>query len=827
MRSRFLLIIIVALSLNFWSCSSKKKLFTNSIGIKFVLIPHGSFKMGESNRIDAKKLGGPKYLIHGDYDEHPVHKVIISHSFYMSVSQVTVKEFKKFLPNYKGVKKYYPYATGISWYDAVAFCKWLSKKEGKPYRLPTEAEWEYACRAGTKTPFYSGESLPDSSVPNAWGLYNMEDKVAEWVHDWYSDYPYGSKVDPVGPDHGLVKVIRGAGLDRQTPYYSRCANRAGIAPNFPPLSLEELHAMAKDSSILKGNAYENKNLKTTEHYKDFYRQQSNNEGNSNIGFRVVQAPMPDTKPVHLQKPFVQQCVIQNNKFAKIGPNPQKPYFRKRYILPIPPANTSVENLGVITTVGFHPGILKHNHSPALIACPNGDMLAIYYTSVSETDPNVALIAMRLRLGSDQWNMPNMFLDFPDIDDASPLAWCDGDTLRLFWGANKLSYGFPFHWINSTDNGSTWSYVHFPIFETLLGGYSGQPINSAFRDNKGYWHIATDAIGAQSVLWLSTNNGKTWRDPGGRTGGRHTTFALLNNGKILGMGGKSSNINGFMPESISDNKGKTWKIIQSPFPPLGSNQRPTMIKLHDGKLLFAGDLERKDGYQPKGYHQKGAFAALSSDDGKTWRIKRIPGVQPHEDPQRAKEMGGGTLGYAVARQAPNGVIHLITSMNTPCVEFAFNEAWILAPSNKNINERNLLENTATKIRDIKKYVEKYLSGQIKVEWHAGIGNDGRYLVNGRETWYYPNGNKKWEAVYDKGEKIGEENYWDENENKIWTWDHKKDGIGVWIHWYKNGKKKTESTWENKRAIGITTKWDRSGNIISQFKVHEGFVHEKVK
>ncbi len=717
MRINKLRTVLIILTLLVTGCSQKKHQFKNSVGMNFVLIPSGSFSMGSQNKVDAKKMGGPKYLTNGDYDEKPVHKVNISNSFYISVKEVTVKQFQQFRSTYVGVKKYYPFATGISWDDAVAYCKWLSKKEGKNYRLPTEAEWEYACRAGTKSPFYSGDKLPDSASSNSWGLENMSNDVAEWVADWYGDYSADDQTDPVGPDHGFAKVVRGAGLDSQAPYYSRSANRAGIAPDFPPIPLEKIHSV-KDSNSNNITSDNSKSaLKAREHYKKFYREESNNEGNHNIGFRIVQAPKPESDFTAEKIPFVRQCVLSTNDMAKIGPDPNKPYFRKRDLLPIPPDNINVDNIGVIPTVGFHPGILRHNHSPSLVVCPNGDVLAIYYTSVSEVEPNVALMALRLRFGHDQWDMPSLFLDFPDVDDHAPLAWTDGDTLRLFWGANKLASGFPFHWISSTDNGATWSKVHYPIFETLLGGYSAQPINSAFRDYKGYLHIASDAIGAESVLWESTNNGKTWIDLGGRTGGRHTTFALLKDGTILGMGGKSSDIDGFMPESISDDGGKTWKIKKSPFPSLGSNQRPTIIKLKDGNLFFAGDLERKDGYQPKGFHQKGAYAALSKDQGKTWHIKKIPGVQVHEDPDRAKEMGGGTLGYSVARQAPNGVIHLITSMNTPCLEFSFNEAWILDKKNEDV-EINVMKSTANEISNVKKYEQKYSDGNIKAIWYAG-------------------------------------------------------------------------------------------------------------
>ena len=266
------------------------------------------------------------------------------------------------------------------------------------------------------------------------------------------------------------------------------------------------------------------------------------------------------------------------------------------------------------------------------------------------------------------------------------------------------------------------------------------------------------------------------------------------------------------------------MFNLPLPPLGVNQRPTAIKLQDGKLFMAADLQRTDGYQPKDYHQRGAYAALSSDNGKTWHIKSIPGVQPQVEAKKAKDMQGGTLGYAVARQSPNGIIHLITSMNAPGASFAFNEAWILAPEKENMDD-SLLSDTASEIRDVREYTERYPNGQIKAIWHAGIGNNGEYLLHDTEKWYYANGSEKWEATFDKGEKVESEIYWDENEHKIWSWNYNNDGTGVWTHWYKNGRKKEQSTWRGKRCIGVATEWSKTGNVISQYKLKDGYVEEK--
>jgi formylglycine-generating enzyme required for sulfatase activity len=111
--------------------------YTNTIGMKMVHIQRGHFMMGQDEG--------------GDWDEQPVHKVTITQPFYMSETEVTVEQFRQFRPNFTVIEEHGPYVAGISWYDAMAFCAWLSKKEGKPYRLPTEAEWEYACRADHQT----------------------------------------------------------------------------------------------------------------------------------------------------------------------------------------------------------------------------------------------------------------------------------------------------------------------------------------------------------------------------------------------------------------------------------------------------------------------------------------------------------------------------------------------------------------------------------------------------------------------------------------------------------------------------------------------------
>jgi hypothetical protein len=419
-------------------------------------------------------------------------------------------------------------------------------------------------------------------------------------------------------------------------------------------------------------------------------------------------------------------------------------------------------------------------------------------------------------------MPSRVFDFVGANDHCPLPWNDRGTVHFFWGNPKLEYGgFPFQWTSTTDNGITWQPTRFPDFVSEIGSHSRQPINSAFRDPKGRMYLSSDGSGGESLVWASDDDGQTWIDTGGRSAGRHTTFALLKDGRLLGMGGKNTDIDGFMPKAISSDGGKTYEVSKTPFPRLGSNQRPTILRLRSGRLFFAGDfVHLNTGSQPEGISHLGSYAALSEDEGETWHIKKLIGVQPHERQDIADRMKGPTLGYAVATQGPNGMIHLIATMTNPCLHFEMNEAWILdGPTAERSNEE-LMASTASSMGEVKTYEERDPSGALKGTWSGGVADDGRFLLHGTETWYYEDGKKQWEVRYELGRKVGTETHWSPDSQPVWSWEHAEDGTSVWTQYWPNGEKKAESTWRNFMADGEARRWDPSGELASKVTFRRG-------
>lgn len=292
-----------------WPAVAQTLVIENSIGMKFVRLPAGQFMMGSDESVESLRASYPLHerkRFDELVDETPKHRVTLSRPFWMGQYEVTVAQFAQFVEQAQYTPESIADGTGgygysaqhdqtrgdrgdafagrdpiyswrnpgfmqgddhpvvnVSWNDATAMAKWLSAKESRRYRLPTEAEWEYACLAGTSTRYAHGndpQALLNSAnvfdldaadkwtrwrefavrgrdgfaftapvgsfAPNAYGLHDMSGNVWEWVADWYSEdyYAKSAAQDPQGPTEGNVRVRRG-GSWHTWPLYTRCSYR--------------------------------------------------------------------------------------------------------------------------------------------------------------------------------------------------------------------------------------------------------------------------------------------------------------------------------------------------------------------------------------------------------------------------------------------------------------------------------------------------------------------------------------------------------------------------------------------------------------------------
>jgi formylglycine-generating enzyme required for sulfatase activity len=203
-------LLITASTFGVGAEAADKAFISPAIRAQFVLIPAGTFMMGDTIR----------------------HQVVIGKPFYMQTTEVTQGQWRKIMGNnpssFKDCGDDCP-VENVSWGDAQAFIRRLNQIEGdNKYRLPTEAEWEFACRSGSSMTYSFGDNENDlgdyawydknsnrkthpvmQKKPNVWGLYDAYGNVSEWCQDWYDDFPPGTVTDPKGPSSGQHKVLRG------------------------------------------------------------------------------------------------------------------------------------------------------------------------------------------------------------------------------------------------------------------------------------------------------------------------------------------------------------------------------------------------------------------------------------------------------------------------------------------------------------------------------------------------------------------------------------------------------------------------------------------
>lgn len=639
--------------------------------IDMVEIPAGSFYMGGAG-------------IGENFDEKPIHQVVITHPFRMGRTEITNAQYEAFRPEHRIYRGKNGLSSAddeavvfVSYQDAVDYCQWLSQKKGKNYRLPTEAEWEYACRAGSYFPYYMGDGLPDAyrknqqtardpqpvslkvgqTEPNAFGLYDMHGNVEEWCLDWYGPYLPGFQTDPAGRISGDFRVTRG-GSHNTPDNYLRSSNRMAMLPD---------------------------------------------DKHSFTGFRIVESDLTPTPNVAEERGnhLNQQRIIQSKYTWKVV---EKPLFTAPVPYVIPPSEASGEPL------------FSHNHQPAITWCDNGDLLAIWFSGDEENGRGMIVAASRKRAGTDEWDTASTFFKVPDRNMTGSSLLNDGQgTLYHLNGVEAAG-----DWQNlmmvmrtSQDNGQTWSRPQIIAPEHTK---RHQVIAGPIVTREGWLLQACDAGPGShdgAAVHISKDKGKTWADPwdgkpmpdfkeggtGSTIAGIHAGVVQLKDGSLmaLGRGNSIANAEGKprMPMSISHDMGKSWIYHASPFPPIDGGQRLVFLRLREGPLLLISftdhplrtpkeeqgmDFTDSTGKTYKGY---GLYAALSYDEGKTWPIKRVL-----TDGKEELLNGGAWTqyflkdethaeprGYMAATQSPDKLIHLVSSR----LYYCFNLAWLEHPS----------------------------------------------------------------------------------------------------------------------------------------------------
>lgn len=356
----------------------------------------------------------------------------------------------------------------------------------------------------------------------------------------------------------------------------------------------------------------------------------------------------------------------------------------------------------------------HHHQPAITWLRNGDLMAIWYSTNSESGTELTVLASRWRANRGAWDPASEFFRAPQRNMHGSSIFHGGDgTIYHFNGMGPLGTR---GWAKlallmrtSRDNGVHWTppVAIGPKFQARH-----QVIAGTWMSKDGILVQCCDADpgpNGGTALHLSRDGGLTWTDPGagqlkpsfeaggsgiGTIAGIHGAVVELANGDWMGLG-RGDTIEGKMPLSLSSDQGQSWRYEPSPFPPIGGGQRLILRRLREGPLLFvsftSGDRSRPEanameltGLSGETISGHGLYAAVSFDEGATWPVRRLltPGDGDwdggaHTKTFTATPTRGEHAGYLAATQSPDGLIHLISSR----LHYRFNLAWLKQGSDR--------------------------------------------------------------------------------------------------------------------------------------------------
>ncbi|UCC96950.1 MAG: SUMF1/EgtB/PvdO family nonheme iron enzyme [Phycisphaerales bacterium] len=690
-----------------------------STTIEFVSISPGTFTMGADLPPDYITAERGVFI----QDEFPVRRVAITHGFQISKHEITNIQYEKYDPDHAAWRGRAPGVSTresdavvyVDWNEAIGFCQWLSSRDVRhDYRLPTEAEWEYVCRAGTKTPFSDGidgdvysmnplgslagrwqiitdwfitrgnantEKIAHRSPeavdlavrqqgPNPWGMFNMHGGVEEWTQDWYGPYVRTDRKNPVGYTGGIAKVVRGGShnVHLQT---LRSANRSAALP-------------------------------TDKHFL--------------LGFRVVRVPKGQTLPDATLRQRTKAWAKNVTQRIYSWPSDSgEPFFQGP--VSFYKVNTTYNTPELAAQFGVP--LYTHNHSPAITWAANGDLLVAWFSGESEKGQELTILGLRGRRQSDgslAWDS--------EISEFFKIADRNMHGVQLWNNSIRLAHGFkePFtlYHINgictdgkwsklamsfrkSIDNGATWTQ---PVImkqdsDALhLDSDRNQPQGDVTVTSDGAFLSFSDGSavgGSGSSSNYSRDGGETWYVRGMHgPPGIHVGSVELNDGRILAFSRDKGETFGTLPKSLSPDQGQTWSFSKTQFPPIGTVQRLALLRLEYSQplqnsiassgtpiLLISIATNGIKGMDANGHETLiyGTYAALSWDEGETWPVTRVlsdvrNGSQTHiMAPWNTSFILDATHGqpksYWAATQTPDGVVHLSDGR----LYYAFNLAWL--------------------------------------------------------------------------------------------------------------------------------------------------------
>ena len=535
--------------------------------------------------------------------------------FKMSATEITNAQYEAFAPSHKELRGYKGFSRAddeavvmVSWEEASAYCQWLSRKTGRNFRLPTEAEWELACRAGSETPYNTGETFPEEQwkvqkntrdkVPvslqvaqfesNAWGLYDMHGNVEEWCQDL---------VD------GQYRAVRGG--SHNTPVeFLRADYRCASIP--------------QDRSVL-------------------------------LGFRVVEATPYTTEAssVHGTPFSAPPCTAEPESV-------HGPFFAE----PIPYV--------IAPTDGTTP-FYSHNHQPAVTWLPGGGLLAIWFSTDAEAGRE--MVVLQSTFDGKDWTPAKLFCKVPgrNMTGSALLTLGSGDILHFQGVGDAGEWKDLALAMRRLGADGTWTPLQYiePEHEVRHQVIAGPIVT---KDGRILLCCDAGPDGeAGTSLHVSKDGGLSWEDTGSTIKGIHAGIVELKDGQLMTYG-RGNAIDGRMPCSLSADGGYTWEYKATEFPPIGSGQRLVLKRLQEGPLMLCSfgpdglfvalSYDEGESWPVKKLLTDGKKRVL---DGGAW-TGTFTLDATHAEPK----------GYLACTQSPDGTIHLLSSrvhyrFNLPWIE----------------------------------------------------------------------------------------------------------------------------------------------------------------